>query len=72
MTAAPDPAAIAARLTKAQREAVLRATAPDGPGMWPCRNALTRDGLFTGFAGTVITPLGLSVRAILKDSSHGQ
>ena len=59
----PDIAAIVAKLTPAQRRAVLTGEALGG-GMWAVRNALARKGLFTSMPFR-ITPLGEQVRAAL-------
>lgn len=64
--------AVAAKLTAAQRGAVLRGTiGPNqwdrGPGYWPLRSALTAKGLFTtAQLRDVLTPLGKAVQVHLR------
>jgi len=69
------PEQIAAKLTKAQREAVLSASGiPDSVEAWGgihVRRALFRRGLLEDVSAytlpfDVMTPLGLEVRAILE------
>jgi len=65
-----DIAAIAAGLTKAQREAVLgRRDLSSGAGMWPLRNSLAEKGLVEGLASHW-TPLGLAVRTHLTNGGQ--
>lgn len=65
---APDPAAIAKGLTKAQRKALLgKRSLSSGAGVWPLRNALSEKGLVRG-PWAYWTPLGLAVRAHLENS----
>jgi hypothetical protein len=64
----PDIAKIAAGLTKAQREALLRGYVSHGRGMWPLHNALVDMGLFPHGPYNSPTPLGQQVRAMLAAS----
>lgn len=65
MTPDTDAAVIAAKLTEAQRRAVLKLIVPDGGGKWPARHALVDKGLMTGFPNYSFTPLARQVRAHL-------
>jgi hypothetical protein len=62
-----DPAEIAKGLTEAQRKAVRRGYLQHGRGMWPLHNALVEMGLFPHGHYHPLTPLGLSVRAVLQE-----
>ena len=59
-----DPQAIADGLNKAQRIVICRGTAPFGAGRWRVITPLLSKGLATYYPFQ-LTPLGLSVRAIL-------
>ena len=63
-----DPQAIAARLSEAQKRALLQNREPDGRGKWPVQNALIDKGLSMSFPWC-LTPLGLAVRSILGGSN---
>lgn len=66
MTTPHDPAAIAARLTDAQRRWLRAGVQPSGMGKWPVQNALVDKGLAQTFPYR-LTPLGLAVRHHLEN-----
>lgn len=53
-------------LTLAQLRALNRLAVPDGPGKWPCRNALTDKGLLETWPSYGWTALAYRVRAHIK------
>jgi hypothetical protein len=63
----PNPAEIAAKLTRAQQAWVLRGIEPSGMGKWPVHNALLDKGLAQSMPWRW-TPLGLAVRAHLEQA----
>lgn len=63
MTKTPEE--IAAKLTKAQRKALLSMQQPSGSGKWPVQNGLVVKGLASVYPWRW-TPLGLAVRAELQ------
>lgn len=69
MTASPDIAAIAAKLTAPQRRAVLAGGPKYGSGYWPILNALMAKNIMTSTARRyVLSPLGNQVRAYLQEA----
>lgn len=68
MYIAPDHLAlIAAKLTPAQRRAVLAGGPAMGPGFWPLRAALRHKGLLApAFHSNALSELGIAVRAHLQ------
>ncbi|UYY77759.1 hypothetical protein [Sphingomonas sp. R1] len=58
---------IAGKLTKAQREAMLALTLPEGGGKWPARHALREKGLLGPFPNYGFTDLAIAVRRILEE-----
>lgn len=65
---APDLAAIAAKLTPAQRRTVLAGELVYGPGYWPLRHALMDKGLVTvANQHAVLSQLGRQLRTYLRE-----
>ena len=60
---------IAAGLTRAQREAVVRLRVPEGGGKWPARHALVDKGLMTPFPRHEFTELARAVRRHIQEQS---
>jgi hypothetical protein len=85
MTAPTDPATVAGKLTKAQRERVLRAIFREKDGAWwpegwyvggdkRIRRALCQKGIIRDYLrySYPLTPLGLAVRShLLSDAGEG-
>ncbi len=67
MTTPDEIAAIARKLTAAQRRTILQQREPDGAGKWPLRHALVAKGLTVAWPHSwTLTRLGQQVRAYLE------